>query len=148
MITFMPMNYTRDWEWIQVLLGIAATDKTRGIVAIRDTGERTEPVGVAVFDNWTFNSVCVHWWIDTPMVIRNGFFEEIADYIFNVCNKQIMIGLVPSTNEKTIKLAKHIGFEEVYKVKDGYQLGVDQVVLEGRLENLGHWLPNTNEEAA
>ena len=149
-VVFIPMHYDRDWSWIQLLFGIAATDKTKGIVAVREYEDgKTEPVAVAVFDNWTHNSVCVHWWLDTPMVLRHGFFEEVAHYVFNVCGKRIMIGLVPSDKPKSIKLAKHLGFEEVYRVKDGYAVGIDQVILEGRVENADRWLGHVaTEEAA
>ncbi len=148
-VAFLPMNYGRDWEWIQVLFGIAATDKTKGIVAVREYEDgKTEPVAVAVFDNWTHNSVCVHWWLDTPMVLRHGFFEEVAHYIFVVCKKQIMIGLIPADKTKSIKLAIHLGFVEVCRVKDGYAVGIDQVIMEGRVENAGRWLPQIAEEEA
>ena len=51
-----------------------------GIVAVnKATGEQ---VAACVMDNWTNNSVQCHYIIDTPIVLRHGFLECVANYIF------------------------------------------------------------------
>lgn len=151
-IVFIPMNYERDWEWLQLVLGIPATNKTKGIIAVRENDDgTTQQVAAALFDGWTHTAVCVHWWMDTPMVIRHGFFTEIANYVFDECGKDVMIGIIPSNSKKSLNLALKLGFEEVGRVKNGYDVGVDQIILEGRIENASRWFKpklNDKKEAA
>ena len=149
-IDYIPLHYDRDWSWLQLVLPIPATDKTKGIIAVNVLEDfSTEPVAAALFDMWTITSVNVHWWMDTPLVIRHGFFHEIAKYVFQDCGKLLMTGIIPSSSTKSIKVAKHVGFEEVHRIKDGYDVGDDLVLLEGRLENADRWLaPMKTEEVA
>ena len=145
-IEFIALDISRDWKWLSIVLPLPLTNQTKGFLAM-DT-DINRPVAAAIFDHWTFTGVCVHWWIDKPMVLRHGFFEEIADYAFNVCERTVMIGLIESTNTKSLKLAKRVGFVEVGRIKDGVKLGSDQVFLEGRIENAGNWLPIAEKEEA
>ena len=134
-IEFIPMDVERDYQWLKIALPIPFTEDTKGIVAM-DT-EVNRPVAAVLFDMWTHSSVCLHWWIEKPMVLRHGFFEEIADYIFNTCEKTNMVGIMPESYVKPMKLAKHLGFTEQGRIKDGHMLGDDQIIMIVRVEDAG-----------
>ncbi len=102
-------------------------EDTTGIVCVDlDTGA---PAALCVMDNWTHTSVQVHWVIIDPMALRHGFLEECFDYVFNQAERDLMIGLVPSDNAKSLKLAKHADFTELYRVQDAIKFGVDTVII-------------------
>ena len=112
---FCGLRGKEDWDWITARVPLVLTDSTSGILALDDEIIK----GAVVFDNWTENSVQVHFALDTPYVIRHGLFEEVSRFVFKQSGRGIMIGLVPGDNEKALKLDLHIGFELVYSVKDG-----------------------------
>jgi hypothetical protein len=127
-ISFVPLRESH-WEWIYSRASPELTRRTKGVVAL---DERGTILACAVFDSWTYTSGQVHVAIANPMVLRHGFVEECMDYFFNTCERQIMIGLTPANNVKSLKFNRHLGFQEVYRVKDGYDYGVDYVVQELR----------------
>ena len=106
-------------------------EDTRGIVAVKDG----EPVAIAVFDSWSFNSCRIHIWIEDAFVLKHGFAEEVFNFVFNGSERTKIIGLTPSDNDKALKFITHIGFEELFRIEDGYKIGVDYVVTEMKKEN-------------
>lgn len=118
-------------------------EDTKGIVAL---DEEFNLASVCIMDSWAFNSVQVHFWCPNPFVLRHGFLEEIAQYIFITCNKGVIVGVTPADNEKSIKFNEHIGLEEICRIPDGYKEGVDYVITHMRRENC-RWLvqPRLNE---
>lgn len=142
---FYGLNMQRDWHWIAPRLRLKTTEDTKGIVSVNDKGEYD---AVCVLNSWSPNSVQAHICIENPFVIRQGFLHEIADFVFNTCERGIMLGPVPGDNEEALKFDKHIGFEEVYRIKDGFDHGVDYVLMEMRRENC-RWLePMSKKRAA
>lgn len=138
-IRFIPMVPEVDWPLVNDKIGTRWVEDTKGILAIDD--KSGECVAGCILNNWTYSSVCVHQWIDNPLVLRHGFFEEICRYVFEVAGREVLIGLVPADNEKALKLNKHIGFKETHRVKDGFRRGVDTVIMEARYEDLYRWMP-------
>ena len=107
-------------------------DDTKGITAWGDDGI---PQAVCVLDSWSYNSCQIHIWIENAFVLKHGFAEEVFKYVFDTCNRNLIIGVTPADNPKAIKFIKHIGFEEIFRIRDGYREGVDYVVTEIRKEN-------------
>lgn len=142
-VVFTHMDVTRDWVWIQNHLPLHWTDDTVGIIAVDKDGRR---VAAAIFDSWTYNSVNVHQIIVQPWVLRHGWFQEIAKYVYITAGRRIMYGLVPSDNAKALKLNKNIGFEEICVLKDAVEDGVDMHVLELRKENCRFLVEEVEEE--
>ncbi len=130
-VKFVPLR-EYHWPWIAAQAQPELTPRTRGIVALDENGTI---LAATVFDTWTYTSGQAHFAISNPLVLRHGFFEECLDYFFNYCDKRVLIGLVPSNNAKSLRLTKHIGFTEVFRMKDGYDHGIDYVVFEMRKEN-------------
>ena len=104
---------------------------TKGITAFDEKGL---PVAVCVFDSWSYNSCQIHIWIENAFVLRSGFAEEVFNFVFN-SGRTMIIGVTPADNDKALKFIKHMGFEEIFRIKDGYKIGVDYVVTEIRKEN-------------
>lgn len=100
-------------------------EDTVGIVARRDG----QALAIAVMDNWSFNSCLIHIWIDNPIVLRHGFADEVFRFVFDSGREKIL-GLTPANNRKALKFIKHLGFKELYRIKDGYKQGVDFVLTE------------------
>ena len=116
--------------------GIMPVPDMQGIVAENECGHFQ---GCAIFGHWSPSSVQAHVIVENPMLLRHGFLEEAARYVFITCDRGVIIGLVPSNNEKALKLDAHIGFKEVGRVRDGHDFGVDTVIMELRRENC-RWL--------
>lgn len=123
---FVPFDLYRHGAWVKELLHPVFCEDTKGIVAIRDG----VPVGVMLGDSWSRNSVNVHIGIVDPLVFKHKMHYEFCEYVFHTCDRGQMLGLVPADNEKALKLNKHFGFREVYRIKDGYDVGVDYVVMQ------------------
>lgn len=118
-------------EYARSVLQVPISAQTGGIVAIDSYGK---PQGIVLFDQWAENSVMGHIAIQNPMAARELPFEAL-DYVFNTCGKGIFLGAIPSDNPKSVKFNKHLGFEVVYTVKDGYAVGTDILLMQLRKED-------------
>ena len=141
-IVFEPLT-SEMWPEVQNEIKCIPMADTRGVVALESSTGQIVAAGVA--DTFSHTGCQVHMWIKNPMVLRHGWLEEIFNYIFNTCNRSVIIGLVPGDNAKALKLNKHVGYEEVYRIKDGFNVGVDYVIMEMRREDC-RWI--NLEEAA
>jgi len=125
-ITFRPLKRSpEDYAWIKQFIQCVVTDDMRGIVAEKDG----QVVAMYVFNNWTENSVQCHQAVHDPFVFKHGLHKETAKYVYGEAGRKIMIGLTPSDNPEAIKLNKHYGFTEAYRMKDAVKDGVDYVVM-------------------
>jgi len=125
MITFKALNHPAEWAFIKSRAFVKAMEDSQGIVAV--DGDRI--VAVCVVDSFTNDKCNVHVAIDNPMVIRRGFFQEIAYHLFITCGCNRIFGLVPESNKKAVKMDKHMGFEEVGRIPHAFGEGDDCVVL-------------------
>ena len=128
---------TDSWDWIYERIQPVITKSTRGVIA----WDKGEIVAATIFDTWTVTSGQIHVIIENPMVLRHRYIEECMNYFFNDCNKEIMIGLTPSVNEKALKFNEHLGFEELFRIEDGVDFRIDMVVQELRKHNC-RWINN------
>lgn len=124
-VKFYGFDFERDWRMVADKLGIRWVDDTKGILAVADNGV----VAGCIMNNWTWNAVQVHFWIDSPMVLRHGFLEEVSHYVYDVAERGLMIGMVPADNEEALKLDRHIGFTELCRIPGGYMYDIDYVML-------------------
>jgi hypothetical protein len=127
---FFPMS-KREAEWIQAAAGCALTDDMNGIVAYRDD----RIVAGILLESWSKNSVTIHIRVDDPMVFKHGFAEECFRYIFVDSGRGVLIGVTPSNNRRALKFNAHMGLTEIYRIPDGYDVGIDYVVQQLRKEN-------------
>ena len=120
-------------------IGYSPMDTTRGIVAYdQDTAET---VAVFLIDSWTETSAQIHQIILKTMVIRHGWFETVAEFMFTAAARLMVYATVPANNTKALSLNKKIGFHEVTRLKDAWAKGVDFVVMEMTREDCNYWVP-------
>lgn len=140
--TFRKFVLAYDWDWVQTRLDLVYSTNMKGIIAEDENGVR---VAAAMFDGWHDNSVCVHQVIENPLILRHGFYEQVAEYVFVTCDRGIMYGLIPSSNKKALKLDANIGFVEKTRLKDAIRPGEDMVIMELRKENCRFLRPELRE---
>lgn len=107
----------------------------RGIALLRD-GVLVAATG---YDHWTPNSVQMHVWVPHPKKLGPAFVRESFRYPFEIGGRGLVVGITPSDNAAALRFNKHIGFREVYRVKDAWSEGVDMVVQEMRKDEC-RWL--------
>lgn len=122
--------------WLCKRSGCTFSPFLRGIEAVTPEGEIKGAVG---FDSWMGNAGHMHIALESPSALR-VLLRPAARYFFQDCGKDVALGFLPAHNEKALKLDKHIGFREVYRIKDGAAPGDDMVLLELRKEAVGRWL--------
>lgn len=132
-IEYRELNIPQDWEWINLQVPVLRVEDTTGIIAGDLDTDRI--VGACVMDNWTANSVQCHFMLTSPLVLKHGFLECCFHAMFKHANVTRVYGLVPSNNEKAIKLNTHMGFVEKTRLEDAYDEGVDFILYELKREN-------------
>ena len=95
-----------------------------GIVACKDG----EPVGAVGLDNWSGRTVSVHWWIRHPRCIP-ALWAELLSYLRQY-DYAHLIGTIPSDNVRSLRGALRLGWKELARIKDGWAVGTDIVILE------------------
>jgi len=125
MIYFRPLTEPEEWSWINERAHPIACADSQGIVAYDKRGIQA----ICIADSFTVDACSVHFAIDSPFVIRAGFFNEICRHLFIACGRKRIFGLVPAHNEKALKLDLHIGFREVARIPDAYAEGIDYIVI-------------------
>lgn len=126
MIRFKPMEGTYEWEWFKRRTSVLLCEDTVGITAYSDKGVEA----ICVFDSFSATACNVHFAIENPLVIRAGFFREIADFAYTARGRTRMFGLVPDNNERALRLDKKIGFTEIARIPHAISEDVGYVVME------------------
>lgn len=128
---FKALNLRPEWEWISLRAECVLCDDTKGVMAYKDN----EIVAGVAMDSWSHNSCHIHIAVDDIWVFKHKFAEEVFNYIFNTCDKGVIIGVTPASNKKSLRFNERIGFIEVFRLKDGFEEGIDFVITEYRKEN-------------
>lgn len=144
-IQFRAFSGVVDWGWVKQRLPLKQVEDTMGIMAI--DLETNATIGACIMEHWTRTSVHIHFMMDSPLLIRHGFFEEIADFVYNVAEREIAIGTIPSNIEASIALAKHVGFEEICRIPGAMDVNVDTVILTIRKEQCRFYQPRPRQLA-
>ena len=112
---------------------------TVGFRAIGQLNSCGDVIAAVGYDCWTPNSVQVHIWIPQPKLVVRKFLQEGFRYPFEMCGRGLVVGLTPGNNAAALSFNKRVGFKEVYRMHDAWDVGVDVVVQEMRRENC-RWL--------
>lgn len=110
-----------EFEWLIERTQAALTWNASGIKALDSSG-RTR--GMVVYDNWTQNAVQAHMAVDSPIVWRS-LLPDVFRYPFE--HKEILLGVIPGDNLKSIAMVKALGFKEAWRLEDGWAQGVPLV---------------------
>lgn len=91
---------------------------------------------MAIYDRWTHTAVEMHAYSAGPQyVFRPEFCRAMFHYPFAEQNKMLAFAVTPCDNIASIALARFLGFREVFRIRDGWNLGTDMVIQEIRREN-------------
>jgi hypothetical protein len=132
-VHFRAFHGPADWGWVQEQVPVLRVEDTAGIMAVDEDTNTT--IAACIMDNFTNNSVQAHFMLTFNMVFRHGFMQEVYDYVFTHLGKKYMYGLVPSSNEKAVRINEHMGFTEKVRMPDAFADGVDYIVMELKKEN-------------
>lgn len=113
------------WQWVADRADVAWDPRSKGLIALRDNGDIDAGV---LCDNWTRTSCTTHIAVENPMVVRAGFFQEVGRWLFEVCGMKVLVGITPSNNLEAIRFNRKLGWQEVARVPEGYDHGVDMVI--------------------
>jgi L-amino acid N-acyltransferase YncA len=84
-----------------------------------------------LYDHWTPNSANVHIYSRSARDLLSYLFvREIFSYPFEKAGLNLLLAITPSDNEASLAFSKALGFREVYRVRDGWRVGVDLVMKE------------------
>lgn len=123
---------------IKSVMPYALTEATRGIVAYN--ADTAETLAIFVAEDWTQTAASVHQVILNSMVLRHGWFEEIAQYMFTEAGRKKLFAVVPDTHTKALRLNEKLGFTQVARLEDAVAEGIDYLVLELKRENCPFWV--------
>lgn len=114
-----------------------ATEHQNGIVAYN--AENHDTLGVLVAQEWTHTTCIVHWVILNKFILRHGFLEEIANWLFTTAFRTKIYAPVNSDNEASLSVCEKLGFKEKTVLEDAYDDGVDIVLMELKREDCPYW---------
>jgi RimJ/RimL family protein N-acetyltransferase len=116
-------------------VGVAAVDESGGIH------------GMVAFDDVTRGSCEVHIALKSPAAFRT-LAGDVFRRAFETLGVRVVLGTVPADNQRGRRIARHLGFKETHRVRDGWAEGVDLVIHELRREDCTRWLAAAKKEAA
>ena len=102
--------------------------------------------GMAGFDGWTNNSVVMSVALDSPIALRR-IVHAAFEYAFLQAKKGVALATVKGSNTRSLALCRKVGFREVYRVRDGIEVGEDLVIFEMRREEC-RWIPEQMRKVA
>jgi hypothetical protein len=140
---FVAMTKPEEWNWATKRCFCMRMTDTQGVVVYDNAGHIK---AAAVFDSFTVDACCFHMAIDNPLVIRDGFFNQIAEYLFITCNRDRVFCHIAGDNKKALRLARKAGFTQSAVVSDGRAKGVDLIIFRMDRDD-NRWL-DQKEEAA
>jgi hypothetical protein len=144
-IKFKKLDHPHEWMWVKQRAHPMPVEDTEGIVAYEDTTGKI--AGVVVMDSWTPSGCQAHFAIDNPVCIRRGLFNMVAEYVYDIRGRKYIFGLVPADNERAYKFDLKMGFKEVARVPEGYNVGVDYIVVRMSRDEC-KWAPKALKERA
>jgi hypothetical protein len=124
----------------------AQSNASQDMKAIACIGNDGKIHGMAGFDGWTPNSVVLTIALDSPIAFKRLVWA-LFHYAFVQANRGVALATVRGSNRRSLKLCKHVGMKEVYRVRDGITVGEDLVVFEMRREDC-RWIAPSVRRAA
>ncbi len=145
MIQFKPLTTEAEWDWIMQRAHPMRVKDSQGIVAYESTTGKI--AAIVIMDSWTPSGCQTHFAIDNPIAIRRGLFREVAIHIHITSGRRYIFGLIPANNEYAHRFDLKMGFVEVARIPEGYDIGVDYIVVRLAKED-NRWLPREFKKEA
>jgi hypothetical protein len=135
-VNFRPF-VPADLLTIKQAMPFSASENMNGIVAYNR--DNCETLAVLVAQEWTYTCCYVHQVILKTFVIRHGWFEETAKWLFSQANRLKLYALVPSDNDRAAKLNAKLGFKELIRLEQAYDVDEDFILMELKREECPYW---------
>ena len=119
------LTTAEEWAWFRARTSVILCEDMKGVVAYDMEGRI---LGACVADSFGPDNCNVHIAIDSHFILRRGFLDALAKWLFIQLDRKRLFGLVPSNNLRAIKFNEHIGFREVARVPHAVSEGVDYIV--------------------
>lgn len=116
------------FDWLIERCSCGLTQWAKAIEAVDDEGRIR---GMVAYDCWTLNSVQAHMAVDSPIVWRS-LVRPAFEFPFRQAKRNLLVGIIPSHNERSVQMTRALGFREAYRLRDGWDIGDDLVVFEMR----------------
>lgn len=121
-----------DLKWFQHEVGCHLTENSNGIIAEEDD----RILAMVVLDDWTPKSAHIHFY-EADVRALPLLWKELMWYI-SLHGRNLLCAVTPETRELSLRLQRAMGFKETYRVKDGWDSGIDLVLTELRINSDGH----------
>jgi RimJ/RimL family protein N-acetyltransferase len=87
------------------------------------------PIAGVLFDGYIGRSIHAHIWINPAHRPSRLFYWAICDYAFNQLAVSNVVGTVPSSCERAVRLNRHLGFRSVGRIADYYPNSDDMIIM-------------------
>lgn len=112
-----------DLPWLIERVGCFLTPAAKGVKAVDQHGTIR---GMVLFDRWTYNAAEAHIALDSGIALRVLCREAFPWYF---AKREIIIGLVRSSNTRALELDLRLGFKVHARIDDGVAKGEDLLLL-------------------
>lgn len=129
---------SRDFKWLQDRIGshFYFSPAARAIEVVNEaTGQI---MGMTAYDAWTETSAQMSIALDSPIAWR-ALAGPAFKYPFQEADRWLLLAMVASDNQKSLRMTSHVGFRQTHRIKDAVRKGVDYVLFEMR-RNDCRWL--------
>jgi hypothetical protein len=75
------------------------------------------PSAVVGYNCWVEDGVFMHVAFDSAHALTRELLREAFIYPFIKCDKRVVYGMTPITNERAIRFNKKLGFKEVFRTQ-------------------------------
>ncbi len=117
-----PNRVTRDF----VAIGAVGTST---VEKCEICGGMHPPIkGMVGYSDWTKNRCIMHFALVSPSAARS-LREPAFKYVFEQAGRKYVLGYLRSDDKFRRGLARKLGFEEIYTLKDDVEDGVDMILL-------------------
>ena len=123
----------KHFGWFCEKVPTVWSDSTGGYVIVDE--DTDTPQAAILFHRWTNSTCTVAVVIDNPIALRHNLLETAFRLAFIEGARIKVIIEISSKNEKSLVCSKNVGFEEIFRIEDGYDVGDDLVILEMKKEN-------------
>ena len=85
--------------------------------------------GIVGYEQGTNSAVECHIWIGDPRVMAGRtYLRAMFEYAFVQADKRMILTRTPAHNEKSLDLQRRMGFTQIYRIEDGWDVGTDMVL--------------------
>lgn len=121
-----------DLRWFEKTVQCFLSSNACGIIAEEDG----TIMAMVALDDWTPKSVHIHFYQHDVRAMPL-LWKELVCYI-TLHGRKLICAVTPTSRELSLRLQRALGFQETYRVKDGWDDGVDLVLTEFKVNANGN----------